>query len=146
MFFVKMKSAKLKQLVLSLLAITSLFASSVSACACSHHREKAEAESPSCHEHSPETKAGHNQHDDLAETDITTVSEAGCVCLQVAPKAFAKSDKLKFEKHIATIQIVAPIKTEFAAQVVPIKFNFTKPFYLSDSYYNLSPGRAPPVL
>jgi len=40
--FVDMKSVKLKQFAVSLLALLSLFASSVSACACSHHQEKPE--------------------------------------------------------------------------------------------------------
>ena len=58
--FVDMKSVKLKQFAVSLLAILSLFASSVSACACSHHQEKPEVSPASCHGHPAETKTGQN--------------------------------------------------------------------------------------
>lgn len=139
-----MKSLKLKQFAVSLLAITAFFVSAISACTCSHHQAKQETESASCHEHSAKTvrsRAG-----DLPETIETSISEAGCVCFQSARKAFAKSENVKFEKHAATISPLTPPAIVFIPQNARAKIDFTKPFHLSDSFYNFSHGRAPPVL
>lgn len=84
---------------------------------------------------------------DNAEKSAVIVSKNDCSCIQSASKVFTKNETLKVEKHLALtpaairseINVVAPI-TEFK----PIEFE--SPFYLSDSFYNLSPGRAPPRL
>lgn len=141
-----MKSVKLKQFAVSLLAILSLFASSVSACACSHHQEKPEVSPASCHGHPAETKTGQNHGGKSSESIITTVSEPGCFCLQPAPKVVAKSENIKVKKHVAAFPFVKPIEIAFVRQVVSVKIDFSKRLYLSDSFYNLSPGRAPPAL
>jgi hypothetical protein len=141
-----MKSLRLKQFAISLLAVLSLFASSVSACACSHHQGKPQTETSSCHEHAAQTTAGQNHVGSWSETVKTTISETVCVCLQPSPKVSAKSENLKVEKHRAAILIVKPIQIAFIVQTVSAKIDFSKPSYLSDSFYNLSPGRAPPVL
>ncbi|HEX8367188.1 MAG TPA: hypothetical protein VF604_01355 [Pyrinomonadaceae bacterium] len=140
-----MQSLKLKQFAVSLLAVVSLFVSAVSACTCSHHQAKQETESPSCHEHPAKTVRNHA--DDAPETTETTISEAGCVCFQTAPKAFAKSETVKFEKHATAISPLTPPAAVISIPpIAAVKIDFTKPFYLSDSFYNISPGRAPPVL
>lgn len=141
-----MKNAKLQQFTFCLLAILSLFASSVSACACSHHQEKEETEVSSCHSHSTETKSNQNQDGNLPETLQSTVSESGCVCFQPAPKIIVKSENIKVEKHISAIQTINPLAIVFVQQTFSVKVGFPKPLYLSDSFYNLSPGRAPPGL
>ena len=141
-----MKSMKFKQCAISLLALLSLFASTISACACSHHQEKTQTDSRSCHEHSTETKANQNGDDNLLKTIKVIVSETGCICLQPAPKAVAKSENVKVEKHIAGLPAVKPIEIAKTQQIVSAKIDFSKPTYLSDSFYNLSPGRAPPSL
>ena len=142
---IEMKSVRLKQFAVSLLAILSLFASSVSACACSHHQEKQETETASCHEHSAETKPEQILDDNSSEIVKANVSEAGCVCFQTAPKVVVKSENVKVEKHAATIPSVLPVEIVFVVQTVSARIYFSKPLYLSDSFYNLSPGRAPPV-
>ena len=141
-----MESAKLKQYILSILAGLSLFASSVSACACSHHQEKSETEISSCHEHSTETKAAKNHAEEFSETIQTVVSESECVCFQIAPKIVAKSENIKVEKQVAAIPAIKPIEIIFVRQNISAQIDFAKPPYLSDSFYNLSPGRAPPFL
>ena len=142
-----MKSVKSKRFAISLLVLLSIFASSVSACACSHHREKPETDSASCHEHSAEAKAGEDNGDgNLPETINSIASEAGCICLQLAPKAVVKSENIKVEKHFAALAAVKPVEIVFTETIVSVKIDFSKPQYLSDSFYNLSPGRAPPAL
>lgn len=141
-----MKSAKFQEFIFSLLATASLFVSLISACACSHHQEKPAAENFSCHEHSPEAQAEMNHAGGSAKTINLSAAENGCVCVPATAKIFAKAGSVKFEKHSAAINLTAPPEFVFDAQKVSVKFDFVKPFYLSDSFYNLSPGRAPPVL
>ena len=139
-----MKSLKLKQFVISLLAMLSLFVSAVSACTCSHHQAKQEIETPACHEHSAKIVKNHDA--DTTETTESSISETGCVCFQTAPKVFAKSETVKFKKYAAGIANLALPTIVSATEIAAVKIDFTKPFYLSDSFYNISPGRAPPVL
>jgi hypothetical protein len=147
-----MKNAKLKQFALSLLALLSLFVSASAACACTHHQAKQETDSPaaastSCHEHSEETQTGENGGNTVSpETSETRAFAGGCVCFQSAPKVFAKSETVKFEKRAAAIAALTPPELVPVLQTAPVKIDFNQPFYLSDSFYNLSPGRAPPVL
>ncbi len=140
-----MRSAKIQQFVGSLIAVLSLFASSISACACSHHQPKTENNPPSCHEHSAETKAEQSQ-ETSTEKFQPVVSESGCICLQLAPKAVAKAENIKVEKNLTSVSLETPIEINFVASNAAAKFDFSKPPYLSDSFYNLSPGRAPPIL
>lgn len=132
----------IKQFILILCCTLSLFASSVAACACSHHLEKTEIEAQSCHEHSENTEVKRGS----SETIQTTISEGECFCVQPAPKLIAKSEKVKIEKQQIAILTYLPLQSTFAVRANPVKTDFVKPFYLTDSFYNLTPGRAPPVL
>lgn len=132
----------IKQFILILCCTLSLFASPVAACACSHHLEKSEAEAPSCHGHSENTEVKHES----AETIQTTISEGECFCIQPAPKLIAKSEKVRIEKQQTAALPYLLSKIKFAVRANPFKTDFVKPFFLTDSFYNLTPGRAPPVL
>lgn len=127
---------KSKQIAVGLLIVLSLFVSSVAACVCSHHTEKAETEVSSCHGNSETTSV-----EKVSELD----SNDECFCIQPAPRVFSKSEKIKFEKQAAVlpvshteIQTISPIAADASVY-------FEKPFYLSDSFYNLKSPRAPPV-
>jgi hypothetical protein len=139
-----MKTAWLKQFGLAFCVMLSLFASSVSACACAHHQEKTQTNSPSCHENSVQTKTENHHETDSSETIKTTVSETECCCMSPAPRVTTKTESIKFEKQIAAIPFAALIENKTVSQIFSVKIDFTKPFYLSDSFYNISPGRAPP--
>jgi len=141
-----MKSIKFKQFALSLAALLSLFVSGVSACACSHHQIQDETKSSSCHEHSPHQKAAQDQKNNLDGKIKSLVSEAECTCFQSASKFVTKSEINKFGKHIAAISLEVPAKIVSVPQTIGDQIRFSKPLYLSDSFYNISPGRAPPSL
>ncbi|HEX8734475.1 MAG TPA: hypothetical protein VF721_04080 [Pyrinomonadaceae bacterium] len=137
----------LKQFVLISCCVLSLLASSVSACICPHHREKTLTEAPSCHSHAAENVAAVEQTNnaDSPETINTSASEAdACCCVQPAPKVVAKSENVKLEKQAAAESAATPLAVVFAVQIVSVENNLPKPLYLTDSFYNLSPGRAPP--
>lgn len=138
-----MQVRKFKQFGLILICILSLFVSSVSSCTCLHNEETAETNVSPCHEHS-ETAGTTNRNDDndsFSETWI--VSEDDCICIQPQSEAVAKSENYKAAKQVATH---APVTIAFISQYFSEKVFFSKPLYLSDSFYNLSPGRAPPRL
>lgn len=123
------------------MVVLSLFVSSIAACGCSHHQERAETAAPSCHRHSGEM----NQS---AETSATIDSDENCVCVQSAPRVLAKSGIVKIEKQAAaTVSPNVAVLIELTVQVTTVKTSdYSKPFYLSDSFYNIKSPRAPPVL
>jgi hypothetical protein len=140
------KIRAIKQFILILCCVLSLFASSVSACTCSHHHEKPKIEAETCHGHSEDTKVKPNQDTNSSETIQTTIYEGECFCIQPAPKLIAKSEKVKIEKQQTAVLPNLSVQLTFAVQKNPVKSDFSKPFYLTDSFYNLKPGRAPPGL
>jgi hypothetical protein len=134
---------KTKQIAVGFFVILSLFVSSVAACVCSHHAEKAETNAASCHEHSeakPETGSV-----EKVEKAQTFDSGDECLCLQPAPRICSKSETLKIEKQAAALSF-SPVDISAASTVVSAgNVYFEKPFYLSDSFYNIKSPRAPPA-
>jgi hypothetical protein len=142
------------------LVVLSLFVSSISACACHHDSIQAvgehcqpklqhshEAENSSQHPRGEAIEQQHHANLTEAENDSISFSENGCCCIKPAPKVFAKSETVKSEKQMAKLSLSAQIEINLTAQIVSVKTaEFIRPFYLSDSFYNISPGRAPPRL
>lgn len=149
-----MKNERLKQFILSLFVALSLLSSSVSAvCSCASHESQASGHShcePPTKEHSANRHsheiADENSRESSFETVSVSESEPGdCCCVQSAPRVFAKTECVKLEKQTAAILPFAPIEFVSISQTVPVKtVDFAAPFYLSDSFHNLTPGRAPP--
>lgn len=87
------------------------------------------------HEHAPISGTGFKAGDE------------DCVCATATPRAIAKADPLQFHKSLA-VSTAAP-DTKLAAAIVPAvapRIDFEPPFYLTDSFHDLSPKRGPPVL
>ena len=148
-----MKQTRLKHYAASLLIVLSLFASSVAACCCSRHEEK--PETASCHSQTGETGAEKHQTADSGETKSETKSEKKqiielnipCECsLRSSSKVFVKNENVKVEKQSVMTAALKLPEAEFASSIVSFQSVFAASFYLSDSFYNLSPGRAPPRL
>ena len=133
---------KSKQIAGGILIILSLFVSSVAACICSHHTEKAQVD-VSCHEHSEKKQ---DQDADSSEKIQQLDSYDECGCVLPAPRAISKSETIKFEKQTSALPV-----SQVEIKIVSLSFAvensyFEKPSYLSDSFYNLKSPRAPPVL
>jgi hypothetical protein len=149
-------SRKIERLAASLLIVLSLFASSIAACCCAHHEEKTRSETASCHSPTLETKAENHHTADSVETKSESKSDKElfaeinvlCECFgDVAPQVFVKNENVKIEKQSVTNAAAVKLpEAAFAASLVAFESIFTPPFYLSDSFYNYSPGRAPPRL
>lgn len=139
-----MKSEKIKQFSVSILIVLSLFVSSISACCCSHHEKKAEIETPSCHGKTHEAE----KQNDAVETNDADFFNVPCECSsEFAPKVFAKSENVKIEKQTAKLADSINIESKEVLQEKSVaKIEFSKPFYLSDSFYNLKSPRAPPTI
>jgi hypothetical protein len=131
---------KSKQITVGFLIVLSLLVSSVAACVCTHHAEKAETQNSSCHEHA-ETA----QKTDSPEKVSALDSNDECHCIQPAPRVFSKSETIKFEKQ-AAVSPLSQVEIKAVSSIVsPAVVYFEKPFYLSDSFYNLKSPRAPPA-
>lgn len=133
---------KTKQFIVCILVILSLFASSAAACICSHHEEKVDTSVSSCHQHSEHNRT-EQKHNSSAES---VNSEIECCCFEVVSKINAKPGTIKFEKLVRAASGLEPVKIALVSRIAAPKISFSKPLYLSDSFYNLAPGRAPPVL
>lgn len=144
-----MRETRLKQYAASVLVVLSLLVSLTAACCCPHHEEKPEIEIASCHSQSDETKAKKNQASNSVETN-SQINQTGelnvpCECsIEAAPKVFAKNENVKIEKQSVTVAAVKLPEAEYSSSIVSFESVFAPPFFLSDSFYNLSPGRAPP--
>jgi hypothetical protein len=72
--------------------------------------------------------------------------DADCICAAAASRSVVKSPHIKLKKQIAAIALAW---SGTIADVDPpdrSALNFTKPYYLSDSFYDLAPKRGPPLL
>ncbi len=131
---------KAKQTAAGFLIIASFFVSAVASCVCSHHAEKTESKAVSCHEHSDA-----KQETSPVKTALSFDSSDECGCASPAPRAFSKSETIKIEKQ-AAVSMFSPLEIKTASAAFSIdNVYFEKPFYLSDSFYNIKSPRAPPA-
>ncbi len=135
---------KPKQIAAVFFVVLSLFTSMAAACCCSHHQVAIETEVPSCHQQSPENKGEKVS----AENNESEFFSLPCECFsESAPKISAKSGNLKIEKQTAQIVSIVSIKFDLRAKITSVEnFDFSKPFYLSDSFYRQKSPRAPPFV
>ena len=80
-----------------------------------------------------------------ANDSETFSANDSCVCVKSAPRVFDKSPHVKIAKLTAAIlpRIVVSTESMTAAATVE-NVVYVKPFYLSDSFYNIKSPRAPP--
>src|SRR5215203_2889232 len=134
---------KSKHFAIGFLIVLSLFVSSVSARACSHHASKAAAvQTESCHGHSAK-----KQSREVDSTRELRQFDAGseCFCAESAPRLFSKSETIKIEKQTAALPFLRVEIETVSTAISVVNVYFEKPFYLSDSFYNLKSPRAPPT-
>lgn len=138
---------RIANLVIGILFILSLLASSVSACTCSSHEHAAaQIETGSHHHHHEDV----DHHDDSAETSAPFtdfINGSECFCSSPAPKVTSKSEAVRLEgkavaagTSISSFEPVAILLSEAAL------ISFNPRAFLSDPLYGASPGRAPPRL
>ncbi|MEP6847940.1 MAG: hypothetical protein ABI999_03725 [Acidobacteriota bacterium] len=134
---------KLAELAFAAVAVLSLLAASVSACTCSRHTERVDAELPSCHSHTPGPMAS-------AKNASTRSYNAECECLTAKPlpAIVAKSDKKNANLDSESVLTADRVGvSEFVS--VPIAsaaIDSPQDVYLSAEPYRLLPARAPPRL
>lgn len=139
-----LKKAKILQSVAGLLVMLSLFASSIVACACTHHGETVvKKTTAACH--SDYSVHGGEHQISESYTDISALAcEAICICAPAQQQVSAKSEITKIEKQAAAISVVLKEAEFVSEQTVATNHFFERAEYLTDSFYNLKPGRAPP--
>lgn len=149
-----MQFLKLKQFGLVLCCLVSLFMPSIAAACTCRHAGVATAHCDSEPRSSQETSSceHHRHHEDKTAADssetiqyVSSLPDCCCCASLSTPRAFAKADTVKIEKQIALSVEPTRIKFDSTTQNISIKtVVFAAPLYLSDSFYNISPGRAPP--
>jgi len=138
-----------RQILAAILAGLSLCVSSVAACACAHHHPetaRVEAESSSCHgpahqeDTSPQAAPG--------EARTGKGIDSSCECfVQAGLRVSIKNENLKIGKQAAARAAAAPGTVLVFAAAAYVYAGFYSPeVFVSDRYYNLTPGRAPPRL
>jgi len=129
------------QASISVLAIASFLLGTAYACACPHHHPD---EEPSCHR---SLEANGMTMADGIQDDAPCLAESDeCVCDSLRAKIVARLDVLKLKKHAAHVSIETIVTVVAQPLTTRHEIAFEKPFYLTDSFYNLSPKRGPPVL
>ncbi len=83
---------------------------------------------------------------DLDHANYCSASDTDCVCAETSAKVLAKSETIKLNKYILRISTKLPKQLVAVRQQDTARVDFVKPFYLSDSFYDLAPKRGPPVL
>jgi len=135
---------KIGQIGIAALAVLSLFATSVSACNCSHHVEQVQTEVPSCHSHSHQANSG-------AKGSSSRSLDAPCECLlaKPAPAIIAKSEKKKLQLQKAvTDPLAASVGFEqpHLSAVASATVTPNDPLTYLSRHLGLLPSRAPPRL
>ena len=137
---------RLQQFAIGLLTVLSLLISSVEGCTCSHHEADGTSEPASHHRHSEMSEAAESHDSHVEDANACLASDADCVCAVPASKFVAKPAGIKLKKQVPTISIKTSIRFAVVRQMDTARVDFVKPFYLSDSFYNLAPKRGPPSL
>jgi hypothetical protein len=143
-----MKNQRLKQCAVSLLVVLSLFVSSVSACTCPHETQTSElshCQPASQHSHDAQAESHHNET--KPESVLVLALPSQCCGIQSAPRVSAVTKNIEIEKQALATSPVPVIEFVSISLIDTNKTaDFVTPFYLSDSFHNLTPGRAPPRL
>ena len=137
---------RLQQFVIGFLTVLSLLVSSVGGCTCSHHEADGTSEPAFHHHHSEMSEAAESHDSHVEDTNACLASDADCVCAVTASKFVAKPAGIKLNKQVSTVSLETSIPVAVVRQMDAARVDFVKPFYLSDSFYNLAPKRGPPSI
>ena len=87
---------RIRQILIGILAVMSMSVTSIAACACTHHGQKAEPETKSCHS-APSGDAGHHKAEPNEEQLYGTAIDESCVCMSPAVDSSVKAETFKFK-------------------------------------------------
>ncbi len=128
-----------------LLACVSLLASSISACACSHHAIQSVQKKKSCHSHAEEPAT-----QEADKNSGSTHLNGSCVCFTREPLVASVKSERKATDLKSPLLVVEPESPSFERRSVAVRqplidrqFDQT---YNSTARLGLLPARAPPRL
>ena len=90
------RTQKIRQGLISLLAILSMSVSSIAACACAHHGQIFETETKSCH--STGTGSLRHQSEDTEADNSGSSFKDSCLCIRSSVDTPVKAEAFKFKK------------------------------------------------
>src|SRR5947207_8767528 len=100
-----MNIRRLKEFAIALLMVVSLIVPSVSACTCDHHKHDAKSEVSSCHHHADMSEMEEGDDSELQDSSSFLDPDADCICDAAASKVIAKSEGIKFKKHVSAVSL-----------------------------------------
>ena len=117
---------------------------SVSACTCDHHKSDSKSEVSSCHHHADVSEMDEGDDSELQDASSILDPDADCICNAEASKVIAKPGSINLKKHVSGVSLETVLPVAYVRPADKVTIEFVKPFYLSDSFYNLAPKRGPP--
>ena len=133
----KAVTVRIQRYAIGILAVLSLFVSSVSACACSHHAAEVQPEQ-SCH-----STSGHHNKPKTAPTGHH-VSES-CVCILSANKLSVKAEGFKLKKNQTASVAETGVESARFYSAAPANSTTVDQRSYSSSFYNSAAARGPPL-
>ena len=134
------KFSKLKRIV-GLFSVLSMLATSVAACACSHHSADLSNNADTCHSHSEST---HNDRQTIADQRREAISGSECSCPQASPRLVFKQDQ---KDLLVKLPIVRSTSEDPEIVVIADAIgvdNFDTPTLIRSFLRSSILGRAPP--
>lgn len=139
------RTVRLRRFSCCVVAVVALFVSTVSACACAHHRSRSKSQPLSCHSASHEQAV---EGDNTIDPGESLDSFCGCFVKDPVPFITAKSTEKRtnLADGTATASAGSPIVQypRFVAQ--PIGISFTYEIEIAKTVGTAAPSRAPPRL
>lgn len=135
--------SQLKRIV-GLFSVLSMLATSIAACACSHHGELKRETGSSCHSHA-EAASKHDHRQTINEDKGRPVSDTGCSCGQAAPRVVFKQDRKQQLVKPAVARSPLADHPEFVVILFEtLTDNFDEPSFSQSLLRNSTRDRAPP--
>ena len=138
----RFRTQRIRQGLISLLAILSMSASSMAACACSHHGQAHEPETKSCHSTSSEQH--HSQEASDHNTDISF--QDSCFCVQPSVDTSVKAEAFKFHKAPSASSATLNLEQVLFSSVVPNSTRVSSAVIRAKRFAASKSTRGPPSL
>lgn len=135
----------IERMLIATVAMISLFASTATACNCSHHDQPSTDEAILCHAHTPV-----NATSEIANASSKSLQcPCECILVKPTPAVIAKSDKKIFQPQSEATPVAfsaGSIELGLIACETPPMIARDRSDYLSQRPNGLLPARAPPRL
>ena len=139
----RVRTQRIRQGLVSVLAILSMCASSVAACACSHHGQAQEDETKSCHAPASPSALHHSEQ---TSVESGTSFRETCFCVRPSVDTSVKAEAFKFKKAPLGSSANPDLEPELFSSVVGGQILETSLVIRSKLFAGSKSTRGPPSL